>query len=709
MPLSRRSSSTFLGSSPGGGGRMGMPLAEEKEEEGPKVKTAGEIAADWFEREMTGLQNGDANTNASAAPHSGIAAAADGSRTLGKAIVILHDQCYGHRFSRPRTAKWVLSSIVERPERIQAAVLGLAAAYVRLGGRHAEGRCPPTPLPPAASSNGASLNNSMAPAPFRIKKSSRELSLLDAAVTNVHGKKWMEELGLMCAAAGERLAAAGNEVSRVAVPTSNSNTASGAPTTTGTGKNSAKDKDKGTDEDERPEIHKGDLYLCPESLSAFQGALGGVCDGIDAVFRNAQANKNNSSIAAPTRAFVCIRPPGHHCSADYPSGFCWLNNVHVGIEYATRAYGLTHAAILDFDLHHGDGSQAIAWAHNARPAPPKPKQRQQWGQQQQPQQQQHNIKTHIGYFSLHDINSYPCEDGDEDKIKNASLCIEGAHGQSVWNVHLQPWKDRAEFWALYEARYKVLVDKARVFLAAHTARLRAAGAATPPKAAIFVSAGFDASEWEGQGMRRHKVNVPTEFYARFTRDVVALAEEEGTGVEGRVVSVLEGGYSDRALMTGIMSHVSALCAPPEEEDEGGRKGENAPGANAVEGVGFHGVKIKQEEDEDDELNEAMKGLLRGPVTDGNNVVANGTPTTEDITPYSPTWWSLPTLTHLDNTINPPPPPAPSKKPKAAAPPTYCSPTQSFTAKVVDPAKIRRSVSGPLRGGAPLSASPSRAP
>ncbi|EMR66179.1 putative histone deacetylase hos3 protein [Eutypa lata UCREL1] len=201
--------------------------------------------------------------------------------------------------------------------------------------------------------------------------------------------------------------------------------------------------------------------------------------------------------------------------------------------HGVLAHGLTHAAIIDFDLHHGDGSQAITWAHNKRGLP---KNVASWK------------KTPIGYFSLHDINSYPCEWGDEEKVKNASLCIDNAHGQNIWNVHLQEWKTEVDFWRLYQSRYSVLLEKARNFLRLQTERLRAAGQV--PKAAIFLSAGFDASEWEGVGMQRHKVNVPTEFYARITRDVVKMASEEGLGVEGRIISVLEGGYSDRALYSG---------------------------------------------------------------------------------------------------------------------------------------------------------------
>jgi len=424
-------------------------------------------------------------------------------------IVIIHDSCYGHRFSRPKTSKSTLNLIVERPERIQAAVLGISSAYVRLGGRYT-GASPPRH--PQLESSGD--------IPFHIKKTTRSVPLTTSVVTSVHGAKWMQELKGMCDSAEAKLAARGKELSRAELPF---------------GVNPPLP---------RAELHEGDLYLCKESLDAFQGALGGVLDGVDAVFQDSVAGTHHK------RAFVCIRPPGHHCSSDHPSGFCWLNNVHVGIEHAAQAHGLTHAAIIDFDLHHGDGSQAIAWERNSK-ALKMPK----------------NIplakKTSIGYFSLHDVNSYPCEYEDTEKIRNASVCIDNAHGQSIWNVHLQPWKDVSEFWDLYKTRYLVLLDQARAFLRNHTKRLRSSAATVEPKAAIFLSAGFDASEWESEGMQRHKVNVPTEFYMRFTADVVKLAEEEETGVDGRIISVLEGGYSNRALMSGVLSHLTGLVGAQE--------------------------------------------------------------------------------------------------------------------------------------------------
>lgn len=577
MPTPRRSSSAFY-----------MQLAEQSQSQIPQLRaqeeeiptdTAASIAAAHFAREL---------------------AQQEVTQDNAQAVVIIHDACFGHRFSRPRTTKALLSLIVERPERIRASILGISAAYVRLGARH------------SGSDNAPQLGREPSQRqPFAIRRSSRTTSILEPAVVAVHGKDWMTELHTMCQAAGDRLAAGEKEVER---PPSHGGSAAEA---------------------QKPRLHEGDLYLCRESLDAFQGAIGGVCDAIDTVFDDTKSAQ---------RAFVAVRPPGHHCAADFPSGFCWLNNVHIGIEYAAQKHALTHAAILDFDLHHGDGSQEIAWNRNARSAA-----------------MAKNIplskKLAIGYYSMHDINSYPCEMGDREKVQNASLCLDNAHGQSIWNVHLEPWKTTADFWALYEQKYLNLLEKARIFLQRHTARLKAAPKASRPRSAIFISAGFDASEWEGAGMQRHAVNVPTEFYARFTEDVVRLAQEEGTGAEGRVISVLEGGYSDRALTSGVMSHLSGLCHA-------------AP----------HIAKTRDAENgEASQLAGAMDGLVLQ---------------SDDMT-YDPSWWHATQLTALE-TYASPPASVPVKKARGGFAPTYSTPTQSFTGKVVNPERFYRTVSGTMR-------------
>ncbi|KAE8373221.1 hypothetical protein BDV26DRAFT_285314 [Aspergillus bertholletiae] len=545
----------------------------------PPTPTAASIATDHFQREVELHQSADLQ-----------------SQTL----VVIHDACYGHRFSRPRASRAALGSIVERPERIQASVLGVSAAYVRLAHRYDGGRFTPHP--------DVNLDELPVP-PFQICRTTRSMALSSPAVTHVHGSRWMDDLKTMCDAAESRLALNGKELVR---PPS-------------VGKDSAKEN--------APSLHEGDLYLCSESLNAFEGALGGVCEGVDAVF----------GPKSTKRAFVCIRPPGHHCSSDHPSGFCWINNVHVGISYAAMTHGLTHAAILDFDLHHGDGSQEIAWEQNRKAAAAS-------------RGAANYKKTAIGYFSLHDINSYPCETGELEKVRNASVCIDKAHGQSIWNVHLEQWKTEVEFWDLYASKYVVLIEKARAFLRSHTERLASTPNGPPPVAAIFISAGFDASEWEGAGMQRHNMNVPTEFYAKFTADVVRMAEEEGLGVDGRIVSVLEGGYSNRALTTGVLSHLSGL-----------RDATSCLVSGDVDGSA-------------DRLTAEMTSRLGLLDIAANAQRSSGPPA------YDSRWWSPALLEELEALAYPPP----ALKPREKSTPTYFAPTQSFTAKVVTTPRDRRS-------------------
>ncbi|KAI9044230.1 histone deacetylase hosB [Aspergillus affinis] len=581
--LSRQSSSPTFATSPTAANTPNMSLKKPSLHAPHEntLPTAASIAADHFHKELDLHQSADLHS---------------------QTVVVLHNACYGHRFSRPRSSRTVLNTIVERPERIQAGALGVSAAYVRLAHRYTGGRFGPHP----------DLNPSHLPVPpFQIRRTERTMALSSPAVTHVHGAKWMEDLKSMCDAAESRLALNGNELTR--------------PRSAG--------KD-GADVN-APDLHTGDLYLCSESLNAFEGALGGVCEGVDAVLGPSSA----------TRAFVCIRPPGHHCPSGHPSGFCWINNVHVGISHAAMTHGLTHAAILDFDLHHGDGSQEIAWDQNQKAITA-------------PRNAVSYKKAMTGYFSLHDINSYPCEDGELEKIRNASVCIDKAHGQSIWNVHLEPWKTEREFWELYATKYTVLIEKARAFLRAHTERLLDTPQGPRPKAAIFISAGFDASEWESAGMQRHKVSVPTDFYARFTADVVQMASEEGLGVDGRVISVLEGGYSNRALTSGVLSHLSGLSDSRMTADSADDQRMNRLAAEMSDRLGIF--------DAESEPNPT-------------------TPLPQTV--YDNDWWSPAMLEELEALVYPPSAPAKSRE-KAA--PTYFAPTQSFTAKVVATPRDRRS-------------------
>jgi acetoin utilization deacetylase AcuC-like enzyme len=93
-----------------------------------------------------------------------------------------------------------------------------------------------------------------------------------------------------------------------------------------------------------------DTIMSPGSLEAARRAAGGALRAVDEVFARRAAN-----------AFVATRPPGHHAERATPMGFCFFNNVAIAARHAQIAHGAERIAIVDFDVHHGNGTQAIFW------------------------------------------------------------------------------------------------------------------------------------------------------------------------------------------------------------------------------------------------------------------------------------------------------------------------------------------------------------
>ncbi|HMK69821.1 MAG TPA: histone deacetylase family protein [Xanthobacteraceae bacterium] len=94
-----------------------------------------------------------------------------------------------------------------------------------------------------------------------------------------------------------------------------------------------------------------DTSISPGSFEAALRAVGGAVRAVDEVLSNKAAN-----------AFVAVRPPGHHAETARPMGFCLFDNAAIAARYAQNRYGVARAAIVDFDVHHGNGSQEIFWA-----------------------------------------------------------------------------------------------------------------------------------------------------------------------------------------------------------------------------------------------------------------------------------------------------------------------------------------------------------
>ncbi|WVQ63278.1 uncharacterized protein L199_001429 [Kwoniella botswanensis] len=338
-------------------------------------------------------------------------------------------------------------------------------------------------------------------------------------------------------------------------------------------------------------LNAGDLYLGPGSIVAIEGAIQTVCQAIDHVVSSrtppstpASSTSNNTPSTPPSqinignryfntppqeqasssklsgspfsKAFCAIRPPGHHCGEDLPSGFCYVNNVVIGAMHAYLQHDIDRAIIIDFDLHHGNGTQALVMPLNAA-AHAEDLQVKAGKPQTMTGRDGRKRRGWKGFYgSVHDIYSYPCEDGDVELIKDASISL-AAHGQYIENIHLQPYEDEADFYTRIYPLYLALLNKAKVYMEETGAE--------PSRTMVFISAGFDACEHEHQGMQRHDRRVPTSFYSRYTKDIVAFADEY---TEGKVVSVLEGGYSDRALTSAAMGHIVGMKGDlPEKCDE----------------------------------------------------------------------------------------------------------------------------------------------
>ena len=99
-------------------------------------------------------------------------------------------------------------------------------------------------------------------------------------------------------------------------------------------------------------LDDGDTIISPGSWEAALRAAGAAIYGVDEVM---QGKANN--------AFCCIRPPGHHAEIAKAMGFCLFNNAAVAAFHAQAVYGAERVAVVDFDLHHGNGTQAIFWHH----------------------------------------------------------------------------------------------------------------------------------------------------------------------------------------------------------------------------------------------------------------------------------------------------------------------------------------------------------
>ena len=233
-------------------------------------------------------------------------------------------------------------------------------------------------------------------------------------------------------------------------------------------------------------LRTGDTAICEESYDVALEASGAVLGAADAVMRGEISS-----------AFCAVRPPGHHATATRGMGFCIFNQVAVAARYLQARHGLTKIAIIDWDVHHGNGTEAIFIADPT-----------------------------VLYVSLHQENIYPY-------TGHASERGQGAGRGFNLNIPLAADSDGS------------------LALREWAAQLEPAVAAFQPEF-LLISAGFDARLDDPVGGLRWT----DETFAEMTRRCVALANR---WCGGKIVSSLEGGYNPQGLALAAMAHVWALA------------------------------------------------------------------------------------------------------------------------------------------------------
>jgi acetoin utilization deacetylase AcuC-like enzyme len=242
----------------------------------------------------------------------------------------------------------------------------------------------------------------------------------------------------------------------------------------------------------------GETYVAQGSYEIALLAAGAVVNAVDAVMAGEVSN-----------AFALVRPPGHHAHASHGEGFCLFNNVAIAARHALDRHGLERVLIVDFDVHHGNGTQDIFWE-----------------------------EPRVLYFSTHEWGIYPGS-GHWREIGEGP-----GQGYTV-NVPLPP--------SVGDEGYTRIFDELLWPLAEHYR----------PQF-VLVSAGYDGHWRDPLAM----MSLSVTGFGELSRILVAMADEL---CDGRLVFSLEGGYDLDALAYGVLASVRALLGDdrPTEDPLGG--------------------------------------------------------------------------------------------------------------------------------------------
>jgi acetoin utilization deacetylase AcuC-like enzyme len=232
-------------------------------------------------------------------------------------------------------------------------------------------------------------------------------------------------------------------------------------------------------------LSTGDTNICEESWDAALKATGCAIAATDAVVKG----------DAKT-AFCLIRPPGHHANAKKGMGFCVVNNIAIAARYAQRRLGVGNVLIVDWDVHHGNGTQDIFYEDGR-----------------------------VFVFNTHQSPWYPGT-GSESETG------EGAGRGTTMNCPFPAGSGRAEILGAFEKKLVPAMEKFKPAL-------------------VMISAGFDSRMDDPLG----NFLLTDKDFADLTKLVRGIADQYANG---RVVSMLEGGYNLEGLASAATAHVSAL-------------------------------------------------------------------------------------------------------------------------------------------------------